>query len=153
MANGRRWLDHQGERVAVQERWQNEWHDIEYKEQWQKSSRALKGLQGLLCHCKARRQPMKRCLRKLGQGNAEISWRTVSRNYENNWRYLYMWVLLCSKWLSKRAMKLVKRFLKSFGKKKKSCEKPAGQGGMPQWKGLVELARRCQGHKSGKYTC
>ena len=31
VANRRRWLEHQGERVAMQERWQNEWHDIEYQ--------------------------------------------------------------------------------------------------------------------------
>ena len=31
VANRRRWLEHQGERVAMQERWQNEWHDIEHQ--------------------------------------------------------------------------------------------------------------------------
>ena len=31
VANRRRRLEHQGERVAMQERWQNEWHDIDYQ--------------------------------------------------------------------------------------------------------------------------
>ena len=49
-------------------------------------------------------------------------------------------------------MKLVKRFLKSFGKKKESYEKPAGQGGMRsgkvwwRWKEGVRTQVR-------KYTC
>ena len=29
VANRRRWLEHQKERVAMQVRWPNEWHDIE----------------------------------------------------------------------------------------------------------------------------
>ena len=28
VASRRRWLEHKGERVAVQESWQHEWHDI-----------------------------------------------------------------------------------------------------------------------------
>ena len=28
VASKRRWLEHQEEKVAVQESWQNEWHDI-----------------------------------------------------------------------------------------------------------------------------
>ena len=39
-------------------------------------------------------------------------------------------VLRCSKWRSKRKMKLVKRYLKSFGTKKKSYVLPAVPGGM-----------------------
>ena len=31
MANRRRWLEHPRERVAMQERWPTEWHDIEYQ--------------------------------------------------------------------------------------------------------------------------
>ena len=31
VASRRRWLEHQGERVALQESWQNEWHDIKYQ--------------------------------------------------------------------------------------------------------------------------
>ena len=31
VANRRRWLEHQGGRVAMQERWQNEWQDIKYQ--------------------------------------------------------------------------------------------------------------------------
>ena len=31
VANRRRWLEHHGERVAMQERWQNEWQDLEYQ--------------------------------------------------------------------------------------------------------------------------
>ena len=42
--NRRRWLEHQGERVAMQDRWQNEWHDIEYQGAVAKPRRALKGL-------------------------------------------------------------------------------------------------------------
>ena len=30
VASRRRWLEHQGERVALQESWQNEWQDIKY---------------------------------------------------------------------------------------------------------------------------
>ena len=29
VAHRRRWLEHQAERVAMQERWQDEWHDVE----------------------------------------------------------------------------------------------------------------------------
>ena len=43
----------------------------------------------------------------------------VKVGIKNGWRYLYKLVLLCSKWFSRRGMKLVKRFLKSSGKKKK----------------------------------
>ena len=31
VASKRRWLEHQGERVDLQESWQNEWHDIKYQ--------------------------------------------------------------------------------------------------------------------------
>ena len=31
MASERRWLERQDEKVAVQENWQNEWHDIKYQ--------------------------------------------------------------------------------------------------------------------------
>ena len=31
VASRRRWLEHQGEREALQESWQNEWHDIEHQ--------------------------------------------------------------------------------------------------------------------------
>ena len=31
MASKRRWLERQDEKVAVQENWQNEWHDIKYQ--------------------------------------------------------------------------------------------------------------------------
>ena len=31
MASRRRWLEHQGERAALRESWQNEWHDIKYQ--------------------------------------------------------------------------------------------------------------------------
>ena len=31
VASRRRWLEHQGERVALQESWQHEWQDIEYQ--------------------------------------------------------------------------------------------------------------------------
>ena len=40
-------------------------------------------------------------------------------------------------------MKMVKRFLKSFGKKKKLCTASWARWDA-QWKGLVELERRCQ---------
>ena len=32
VASRLRWLEHQGERVSLQESWQNEWHDIKYQE-------------------------------------------------------------------------------------------------------------------------
>ena len=32
VASRMRWLEHQGERVALQESWQNEWHDTGIKE-------------------------------------------------------------------------------------------------------------------------
>ena len=40
VASRRRWLEHQGERVAVQENWQNEWHDTEYQGIMAKALRA-----------------------------------------------------------------------------------------------------------------
>ena len=61
--------------------------------------------------------------------NSEEYKKWVSRNCKNNWRYLHKYVLRCSKWLSRRGIKGIKRFLKSFVKKKKSFVLPAGQGG------------------------
>ena len=31
MASRKRWLEHQGKRVALQERWQSDWQDVNYE--------------------------------------------------------------------------------------------------------------------------
>ena len=89
------------------------------------------------------------CLREIGKGNVEIlcnseKVKVVSLNCKNDWRYLYKVVFPFSKWPSRQEVKMASRFLKYFGEKKKRSMLPAGPDWNAQWKGLVELDRRCQ---------
>ena len=38
VASRNRWSEHEGKRVALQERWQSEWQDVNLREQWQMRS-------------------------------------------------------------------------------------------------------------------
>ena len=60
VANRRRWLEHPRGRAATQERWPNEWHDIEYQGAVAKAPcPEMKVLLERHCRSKARRQPEK----------------------------------------------------------------------------------------------
>ena len=61
----------------------------------------------------------------------------------NDWVYLCKSVFPFSKWPSWREVTMAKRFLKYFGRKKNLCMASWARC-EAQWKGIVELERRCQ---------